>query len=92
MQWLVVGNKGLNGVAFVLTLYALHLGSASIVNALAGLQFVFLFLFAYLFGHFSPRIFHGEVRPHDFPHKLFGTLFIVAGLVALFAPEILERI
>jgi len=82
---LVLGNKAVNGVAFIMTLYALHLGSATIVNALSGLQFVFLFLFAYVLAHLHPKIFHGEVRPHDFPHKIIGTLFIVAGLAAIVA-------
>ncbi len=84
---LVVGNKALSGAAFVLTLFAIHLGSVSVVNALSGLQFVFLFLFALIGAHRYPKIFHGEipaVRTQSFPHKVYGIIFIVFGLLALF--------
>jgi uncharacterized membrane protein len=51
---LVVGNKILAGSAAALTAYAVSLGSVAIVNALAGLQFAFLFLFALIFAHYEP--------------------------------------
>lgn len=84
-KWLVVGNKTLAGASFMLTLVAIKLGSVSIVGAMAGLQFVFLLSFAYLFGRYVPTIFHGEIHPHKFPHKLYGTIMIVVGLGILYA-------
>src|SRR3989344_5462055 len=48
-KWLVVSNKTLGGIAAILTLLAISLGSVSVVQALAGLQFVFLLLIAYFF-------------------------------------------
>lgn len=84
MRSVVVLNKMLAGAAFALTLWAIQLGSVSIVNALSGLQFVFLLAFAYLFGRVFPSIFHGEIHPHKFPHKLVGVVCIIIGVGFLF--------
>ena len=84
-KWIVVGNKALSGVAFALILFAISLGSVSVVNAMSGLQFVFLLSFAYLFADIFPAIFYGEIHKHKyFHHKLYGIIFIVFGLIALF--------
>lgn len=84
LRSVVVFNKVLAGVAFALVLFAIQLGSVSIVNALSGLQFVFLLAFAYVFGNVFPDIFHGEIHPHKFPHKLVGVICIVIGVAFLF--------
>ena len=83
-KWLIIANKTLAGGAFVLILLAIKMGSVSVVNALSGLQFVFLFSFAYLGARRFPEIFHHEIRPHKFPHKLFGVIFIILGFASLF--------
>jgi drug/metabolite transporter (DMT)-like permease len=84
VKWLVVGNKALAGFSFIFILMAVKLGSVSVVNALSGLQFVFLLGFAYLGARLFPEIFHGEIHPHNFPHKIFGIALIVMGFLALF--------
>ncbi len=84
LKWLVVSNKAMGGVAFALTLFAISIGSVSVVNAMSGLQFVFLLAFAYLGARSFPQIFRGEIHPHRFPHKLYGIACIVLGLAALF--------
>ncbi|MDO8575690.1 MAG: DMT family transporter [bacterium] len=84
MKWLVVSNKALGGVAAFLTLLAISMGSVTIVNALAGLQFVFLLSFAFFCARWFPGIFRGEVHKHQFPHQVYGILCIVGGLAALF--------
>jgi len=83
-KWLVVSNKTLGGVAAALTLLAISLGSVSIVQAFAGLQFVFLLLIAYFFSGVFPAVFHGEMHPDRLPHKLAGVACIIAGLALLF--------
>lgn len=84
-KWIVVGNKALSGVAFALILFAISIGSVSIVNAMSGLQFVFLLSFAYLFSDLFPSVFYGEIHKHKyFHHKLYGIIFIVFGLILLF--------
>ena len=84
LKWLVVSNKALSGVAVFLTLAAISLGSVSVVQAMAGLQFVFLLGFGYLSAAWFPAIFKGEIHAHQFPHQVYGTLCIMAGLAALF--------
>lgn len=83
-KWLVVGNKALSGLAFVLTLLAIQLGSVSVVNALSGLQFVFLLSFAILGAKHFPKIIQGEVHSYSLLHKSIGVTFIVIGFATLF--------
>lgn len=83
-KWLVVGNKILGGFAAVLTAYAVSLGSVAIVNALAGLQFVFLFLFAVLFAPSMPLLSETKSGSHGGWHSATGVMLIVCGLAMLY--------
>ncbi len=83
-KWLVISNKALGGVAMALTLLAISLGSVSIVQAFAGLQFVFLLLLAYLFSGIFPAVFRGDLRDSGIAHKILGTIFVITGLAFLF--------
>ncbi len=83
-KWLVIGNKTLGGIASALMLFAISLGSVSIVQALAGLQFVFLLVIAYLFAGAFPAVLRGELHEKGLAHKLAGTACIIAGLAVLF--------
>ena len=83
-KWLVLGNKALSGLAFVLILLAIRLGSVSVVNALSGLQFVFLIVFALLGARSFPNVIRGEVHSYSLLHKTIGVTFIVFGFIALF--------
>lgn len=84
IKWMVVGNKTLSGISFLLIMIAINMGSVSIVNALSGLQFVFLLTFAYFCVNRFPSVFSGEIHPHRFNHKLYGIIFIIFGFLALF--------
>lgn len=83
-KWLVLLSKSLGGVVFALVLFAISLGSVSIVNALSGLQLVFLLLFVWLFQDRLPKAFLGEIFPGRMWLKVVGTIAIVLGLAALF--------
>ncbi|MFZ2887265.1 MAG: hypothetical protein WA021_05595 [Minisyncoccia bacterium] len=78
---LLISNKVIGGIAGVLTSLAISLGSVSIVNALAGLQFVFLFIFAFFFARRAS--FFGDTG-HGGWHSAVGVVLIVAGLAGLF--------
>ena len=84
-KWIIVGNKMLSGVASIMTALAISLGSVSIVQAMVGLQFAFLFGLVYVASYIAPHVFSAEVHREEFRHKLYGTLCIVFGLIALFA-------
>ena len=84
VKWLALLSKALGGLAFFLTFIAISIGSVSIVNALGGLQLVFLLLFVPLFMHRLPDVFRSELLPGTIVLKVVGTLCIVLGLATLF--------
>lgn len=79
---LVIGNKLLAGVAGIMTALAISLGSVSIVNALAGLQFVFLFLFAFFV---AEKAASSQSANHGGWQSALGVTLIVLGLGLLYA-------
>ncbi len=83
-SFLIVLNRILGGVAFLSTLYAIHLGNVSLVNSLASLQFLFIFLFIYLLRHKMVAQFEHEFRPGHVAHKILAVMFIISGLFVLF--------
>ncbi|MBI4160747.1 MAG: EamA family transporter [Candidatus Yanofskybacteria bacterium] len=82
---LIIGNKGIAGTAFLLALLAINLGNVSIVNALTGAQFLFLFLFALIFTKRFPGYFFETVHHrHVIIQKLIAIILISIGLIFLF--------
>src|SRR3989344_1251461 len=82
-KFLVLGNKVLGGAASVVTALAISLGSVSIVNALAGFQFVFLFFFALLFAEHMPLTERSKTGSHGGWRTGAGVVLIVLGLALL---------
>lgn len=83
-KWLVLGNKTVAGVAAAMTFFAISLGSVSVVNAMAGLQFAFLLLIAFLFSDRFPTILKGEIEKKGLLHKLWGVTIIMLGIASLY--------
>jgi drug/metabolite transporter (DMT)-like permease len=81
---LVIGNKILGGIAAALTAYAVSIGSVALVNSLAGLQFVFLFIFAVLFAHRMPLFGESKFGSHGGWHTFVGVALIALGLASLY--------
>lgn len=81
---LVIVNRFLGGVAFLFTVYAIHLGSVSLVNALSALQFLFVFLIIFLLRRPMPEQFTHEFRPGHVAHKVASMICIFAGFLMLF--------
>lgn len=71
------------GISPLIILLAISFGSASLVNALQGIQYVFLFLLAILFSSRWPDIFKEELNKSALAQKSLATLLIVAGLALL---------
>jgi len=82
--FLIILNRALGGVAFLGTLYAIRIGSVSIVNSLSSLQFLFIFLFIFLLRNKMKALFEHEFRPGHVLHKLLATVFIILGFLVLF--------
>ncbi len=82
---LILVNKTLAGFAFLLILAAIKLGEVSLVNAMSGMQFVFLLLFALIFTKKMPQFFSETIHRHDVLwHKFISTILIVLGFFVLF--------
>jgi len=77
---LYIASRVLAGIAPLIILMAISLGSVSIVNALQGVQFVLLFFLALLFSRFWPSIFREEFRPAVILQKVTATVFIGIGI------------
>jgi drug/metabolite transporter (DMT)-like permease len=84
-SFLIFTNRVLGGVAFLSILYAIHLGSVSVVNALGSLQFVFIFLLIFLLKKKMSHQYEHEFRPGHVFHKVLSVLFIAAGFIVLFS-------
>lgn len=84
-KFLVIFNKGLAGLAFLLFLIAVKLGNVSLTNGLNGIQFAFLLVFAFIFTRKFPEYFSESVhRKREILHKIFATLVIIVGFLILF--------
>lgn len=77
-------SKALGGFAFFLTFIAISIGSVTIINAMSGLQLIFLLILVPLFIRQIPDVFRSEFLPGTVYLKIAGTLFIVIGLATLF--------
>lgn len=77
-------SKTLGGFAFFLTFIAISLGSVTLINAMGGLQLVFLLILVPIFIHEIPDVFRSEFLPGTVILKVIGTICIVLGLATIF--------
>lgn len=80
----VIGNKILGGAAGILVLKAIDLGDVSVIQALGGLQFIFLLIIAGLFGNKTPKDCGENVCRNDMIQKTISTAIITIGFIILF--------
>lgn len=82
---LVLVNKIVAGVASVLILKATELGDVSVVQALGGLQFLFIFIFGATLGPYTPLAYGENARGLKvFAHKAVFVAIIMLGFLVLF--------
>ncbi|MEX1997725.1 MAG: hypothetical protein WEA04_03595 [Candidatus Andersenbacteria bacterium] len=75
-----VSNKVLAGSAFLLQHYAISLGSVAIVNALQGMQYIFLLILAAAISYWLPGLWREELGRVALMQKFAGILCVAAGL------------
>lgn len=80
----IIGNKTLAGIAGILILAAINLGDVALINALNGLQFVFLILFTAILGKRTTAHVGEEVDYKGLIQKTVAVLLIVLGFFVLF--------
>ncbi len=71
------------GLSPLIIVLAISLGSASLVNALQGVQYVFLFALAIFFSRRWPDIFKEELNRSTLVQKTIATILIATGLALL---------
>lgn len=76
-------NKLLAAGAFLLQTYAISLGSVSVVNALQGVQFAFVFLLALLFSWRFPTLFREEMQTGTVVQKILGIILVSIGITLI---------
>ncbi len=82
---IVIGAKILAGIASFMLLKATDMGDVGVVQALGGLQYVFILLISVLFGHWLPAsATDRDTRPNVSFRKLLYVVVILMGFVALF--------
>lgn len=82
--FLILFNKTLAGISAILILKAVELGDVSIVQALAGIQFVFLVLFSVFLGHKAPKCIGENCETKDKIQKIVSVSIIIVGFSLLF--------
>jgi drug/metabolite transporter (DMT)-like permease len=80
---LFIFNKTTAGVASFLIIYAVSLGSTSLVQALNGMQYVFLLLLVIPFAKIFPKLFPGHLSWSDWFQKVVALILIALGFYFL---------
>lgn len=81
---LIIGNKILAGIAGFLLLKAIDMSNVALVQALGGLQFVFLFMISLTIGHLLPRECGENIVGRNRIQKTVAISLLVVGLLFLF--------
>ncbi len=71
-------------LSFILVNYAFSLGPVSLVNALSGIQYAFLFGFVVFLSKKFPRLLKEPLKPGIVRQKVLSIILITAGVAVLF--------
>jgi uncharacterized membrane protein len=80
---LAAANKGLSALSTLLLNYAIALGSVTLVNALQGIQYVFLLIIAFFLSRKFPRILKEQISNGVILGKIAAICLIGLGLAVL---------
>lgn len=80
---LLISNKILSALAFILLNYAIFLGSVTLVNSLQGIQYAFLLIIALFLSKKFPQILKEQISQGVVAQKITAILFIILGLSIL---------
>lgn len=76
-------GKFFAGTGFVLLDFAIRLGNVALINALLGIQFIFIFLLALVVGLKVPKVAE-DISSPILLKKFFGMALVVTGLLMLY--------
>ena len=80
----IISDKVLGVLGVLLIQYSIAIGSVTVVNAMAGIQFALIFLFAYVLSRIVPRIFKEYFTRQELLTQVIAIVLVVIGS-ALFA-------
>lgn len=80
---MVAVNKILGVLGIVLFQYAVSMGSVTIINALAGVQYALLIIIVFFLSKFHPRFFREYYSKRELAQEFFAVCLIGAGLALL---------
>jgi len=80
---LLISNKILSALAFILLNYAIFLGSVTLVNSLQGIQYAFLLIITFFLSKKFPQILKEQISRGVVTQKITAILFIILGLSIL---------
>lgn len=83
LVFVFLASKLLGALALVLQNWAISLGSVTVVNALQGVQYVFILALALLVSRWAPHLLREERRRVVLGQKLTGIVLVGAGLLVL---------
>lgn len=75
----------LAAAAFIMINWAISLGNVAMVNALQGVQYLFLFVIILLISNKFPKVLHEQLGHGVFLQKLIGTVMVCLGLYLFIA-------
>ncbi|MBU1177257.1 DMT family transporter [Patescibacteria group bacterium] len=80
---LPIFSKSLSAFAFFLLNYAIFLGNVALVNALQGVQYVFLLIMAFFLSAKFPQIIKEQINRGVIFKRILGIIFVCLGLIFL---------
>ena len=80
---IVLSNKILGVFGVVAIQYAIAIGSVTLVNALAGMQYAFMFLIIIVLTKFAPKIFKEDFTRRELITESFAIIFVIIGSALL---------
>lgn len=80
---LIFANKVLGIVGVILIQYAIAVGSATVVNGLAGMQYALMFLFILLLTKFRPKTFSEKFTKRELMFEVSAIALTIIGLLYL---------
>lgn len=76
-------NKGIGATSFLLLNLSIALGPVSIINALRGLEYLFVFIITFLLTFFAPSILKESFHRRDAVQKVLGIISVGIGFIFL---------
>lgn len=78
-----IGNKIMGGASSIMLNYAISVGSATLVNSMVSLQYVFVLALLAIFSRKYPKIFEEKLLFWDWMQKFGAILIIALGMVLI---------